>query len=103
MLGQILLRHPATVAYAFRPCIVAGPNAQTLVDELPYVRLSESMPDAVRSLLSSMPILKPVIPDPGTPLPARARGRRGVGLPRGRAGQGRARPVQPRRRGERSR
>ena len=67
VLGQILLRHPSTVAYAFRPCIVAGPNAQMLVDELPYVRLSDSMPDAVRSLLSLMPALKPVIPDPGTP------------------------------------
>ena len=67
VLGQILLRHPATVAYAFRPCIVAGPNAQMLVDELPYVRLSDSMPDAVRSLLSLMPVLKPVVPDPGTP------------------------------------
>jgi nucleoside-diphosphate-sugar epimerase len=66
VLGQVLLRHPGTVAYAFRPCIVAGPNAQTLVDEIPYVRLSESMPDAARSLLSLMPVLKPVIPDPGT-------------------------------------
>jgi nucleoside-diphosphate-sugar epimerase len=47
--------------------VVAGPNAQTLLEEIPYIRLSEAMPDAVASLLSSMPILKPVIPDPGTP------------------------------------
>lgn len=66
VLGEVLLRHPGTVAYAFRPCIVAGPRAQTLLDEIPYMRLSEAMPDAVRSLLSSMPILRPVIPDPGT-------------------------------------
>ena len=46
---------------------------------------------------SSMPVLKPVIPDPGTPLPARARGRRRLGLRRRRPGQGRARPLQPRR------
>lgn len=55
-----------TVAYRFRPCIVAGPNAAVLVRELPFVRLSGSMPTAVRSLLSSMPVLKPVLPDPGT-------------------------------------
>ncbi len=66
VLGEVLLRHQSTVAYAFRPCIVAGPRAQMLLDEIPYMKLSEAMPDGVRSLLSSMPILKPVIPDPGT-------------------------------------
>ncbi len=66
VLGQVLMRHAGTVAYAFRPCIVAGPRAQMVLDELPYVKLSESMPDSVRSLLSLMPVLKPVIPDPGT-------------------------------------
>ena len=67
VLGEVLLRRRKTVAYAFRPCIVAGPGARTMVDEIPYIRLSDAMPGAVRSLLSSMPILKPVIPDPGTP------------------------------------
>ena len=66
MLAEVLLRRRKTVAYVFRPCIVAGPQAQTLLDEIPYVRLSEAMPDPVRSLLSIMPVLKPVIPDPGT-------------------------------------
>jgi UDP-glucose 4-epimerase len=66
VLGNVLLRYPRTVAYAFRPCIVAGPTAQTMLQEIPYVRLSEAMPDAVRNLVSSMPILRPVIPDPGT-------------------------------------
>ena len=66
VLGEVLLRRTKTVAYAFRPCIVAGPRAQTLLDEIPYIRMSEAMPDVVRSLLASMPILKPVIPDPGT-------------------------------------
>ncbi len=66
VLAQVLLRQRKTVAYAFRPCIVAGPTARTMIDEIPYVRLGDSMPGAVRSLLSNMPILKPVIPDPGT-------------------------------------
>jgi nucleoside-diphosphate-sugar epimerase len=67
VLGEVLLRRRNTVAYAFRPCIVAGPGAQTLLEEIPYYRLSDAMPDAVRGVLSAMPVLKPVIPDPGTP------------------------------------
>jgi len=66
VLGEVLLRHPKTVAYAFRPCIVAGPEARTMLEEIPYYRLSDAMPDAVARLLGSLPVLKPVIPDPGT-------------------------------------
>jgi UDP-glucose 4-epimerase len=65
VLEEVLLRRRRTVAYAFRPCIVAGPGAQTLLEELPYYRLSDAMPDRVAGLLSAMPILKPVMPDPG--------------------------------------
>ena len=66
MLAEVLKGRRKTGAYVFRPCVVAGPRAQMLLDELPYVRLSEAMPDAVVRLLSAMPALKPVIPDPGT-------------------------------------
>jgi nucleoside-diphosphate-sugar epimerase len=60
--------HPSpTVAYVFRPCIVAGPHAPLLIDSLPYTQLSERLPSAVLSLLESVPILKPVLPDPGVP------------------------------------
>jgi UDP-glucose 4-epimerase len=65
VLGEVLLKHPSTVAYAFRPCIVAGPEARTMLEEIPYYRLEEAMPDAVARLLGSLPMLKPVIPDPG--------------------------------------
>jgi UDP-glucose 4-epimerase len=65
VLGEVLLEHAGTVAYVFRPCIVAGPEAQTLLQEIPYFRLSEAMPDGVAGLLRSLPLLKPVIPDPG--------------------------------------
>src|ERR671914_1511817 len=65
VLGEVLLRHPNTAAYAFRPCIVAGPEARTMLDEIPYYRLGEAMPDPVARLLGSLPVLKPVIPDPG--------------------------------------
>ena len=67
VLGEVLLRTERTKAWVFRPCIVAGPKAQTLMEEIPYVRMSQAMPDPVRRLLSGMPVLKPVIPDPGVP------------------------------------
>jgi nucleoside-diphosphate-sugar epimerase len=66
VLMEVLAHRTKTQAYVFRPCIVAGPRAQTLLDELPYVRLSDAMPDAVIGLLRSLPMLRPVIPDPGT-------------------------------------
>jgi nucleoside-diphosphate-sugar epimerase len=65
VLDETLARHPGTAAYVFRPCIVAGPEARTMLEEIPYYRLEEAMPDAVARLLGSLPVLKPVIPDPG--------------------------------------
>ena len=67
VLADVLQRRRRTVAYAFRPSIVAGPEAQMMLEEIPFFRLSEAMPDAVARLLGSLPVLKPVIPDPGTP------------------------------------
>src|SRR5215208_5548693 len=66
VLGEVLLRRRRTVAYVFRPCIVAGPDARTMLQAIPYFKLGESMPGAVTRLLGSLPVLKPVIPDPGT-------------------------------------
>jgi UDP-glucose 4-epimerase len=57
----------ATDAYVFRPCIVAGPQAPLLIDSLPYTQISERLPGPVLSLLEGVPILKPVLPDPGVP------------------------------------
>jgi UDP-glucose 4-epimerase len=53
--------------YVFRPCIVAGPDALLMVDNIPYVRISEQLPGAVRRVFDVVPMLKPVIPDPGVP------------------------------------
>jgi nucleoside-diphosphate-sugar epimerase len=66
VLAETLKGRRRTSAYVFRPCIVAGPRAQTLLEEIPYVRLSDAMPDAIARVFRSLPILKPVIPDPGT-------------------------------------
>jgi UDP-glucose 4-epimerase len=56
-----------TAAYVFRPCIVAGPDAPLLIDSLPYTQISERLPGPVLRLLDGVPILKPVLPDPGVP------------------------------------
>ncbi len=61
------VRGSDTAAYVLRPCIVAGPDAQLLVDSLPYTQLSERLPAPVLRLLEGVPILKPVLPDPGVP------------------------------------
>jgi nucleoside-diphosphate-sugar epimerase len=53
--------------YVFRPCIVAGPNARLLLDNLPYIKLSGRLPGAVRRLFDVVPALHPVLPDPGVP------------------------------------
>jgi UDP-glucose 4-epimerase len=62
-----LLEAGGPEAYVFRPCIVAGPDALTLLETIPYIQLSDRMPSAVLRALEFMPALKPVIPDPGVP------------------------------------
>jgi UDP-glucose 4-epimerase len=50
--------------FVLRPCIVAGPKAPLLADAMPWNQL----PDSVRGLARSLPLPKPLFPDPGTPL-----------------------------------
>ena len=54
-------------AYIFRPSIVSGPTGGVMMDNIPYLQLGARLPGPVRRLLDVMPILKPVIPDPGVP------------------------------------
>ena len=56
-----------TEAYVFRPCIVAGPEAPALLDQLPYVRLEEKLPTTLAQTLGRVPGVKPVLPDHGIP------------------------------------
>jgi nucleoside-diphosphate-sugar epimerase len=44
---------------------VAGPDAPLLIDSLPFTQISERLPAGVMRLLDGVPILKPVLPDPG--------------------------------------
>src|SRR5919199_1894418 len=65
ILARLLMSTARTNAWVFRPCIVAGPRAQMLLEQLPYYQLGDRLPDVVTRLLSAMPALKPVIPDVG--------------------------------------
>ena len=56
-----------TDVFVFRPCIVAGPTATELIENIPYVQLGDRLPGPVRSLMGTIPLLRPVIPDPGVP------------------------------------
>src|SRR5438067_862762 len=55
-------------AYVFRPCIVAGGDALTLISAMmEQLQLGGRLPQ-ITTFLNNMPFLKPVLPDPGTPL-----------------------------------
>jgi nucleoside-diphosphate-sugar epimerase len=62
-----VLEGAQTDAYVFRPCIVAGADALALLQNIPYIQLSERMPGPLLRMLEVMPALKPVLPDPGVP------------------------------------
>src|SRR3954466_9262422 len=54
-------------AYVFRPCIVAGGEALMLIKEMmEQLQLGGRLPQ-ITTFLNSVPFLKPVLPDPGTP------------------------------------
>jgi UDP-glucose 4-epimerase len=58
----------ATDTYIFRPCIVAGPDAPTLVEAfMGQTLLGGRLRPALR-LLDSLPVVSPVLPDAGVPL-----------------------------------
>ena len=61
-------------AYVFRPCIVAGPDALALIENIPYIQLRGVVRDTAGPLSGALteaarrfPALKPVLPDPGVP------------------------------------
>jgi UDP-glucose 4-epimerase len=54
----------ALEVFVLRPCIVAGPKAPALAEAMPWRRL----PGPVMRVTQTLPLLKPLFPDPGTPL-----------------------------------
>ena len=64
---QAALAGSDTDGYLFRPCIVAGEDAPTLIVELSRnFALGERIPP-VRALIRAVPGLEPALPDPGVP------------------------------------
>jgi UDP-glucose 4-epimerase len=57
-----------TGAYVFRPCVVAGPDARALIDQLPYHRVGQMLPDSLRHLPLGRIGIRPVLPDHGVPM-----------------------------------
>lgn len=55
-------------AYVFRPCVVAGPRATMLIEQtVGAVRAGDPLP-LLRKGIERLPLVKPVLPDPGMPL-----------------------------------
>jgi nucleoside-diphosphate-sugar epimerase len=55
-------------AYVLRPCIVAGPDAISLIRNLQLSAVTDRFPAPARRLLAQLPGLRPVVPDPGVPI-----------------------------------
>jgi nucleoside-diphosphate-sugar epimerase len=55
-------------AYVFRPCIVAGPRATMLIEQVvDAVRVGDPLP-LLRKGIEKLPLVRPVLPDPGLPI-----------------------------------
>ncbi|BCP06351.1 NAD-dependent epimerase/dehydratase family protein [Mycobacterium paraintracellulare] len=66
MLADITRDSPLEV-FVLRPCVVAGPNATALADAMPWNQLPGPIRAVVKAL-KAVPLLKPVVPDPGVGL-----------------------------------
>ncbi|HEU4462520.1 MAG TPA: NAD-dependent epimerase/dehydratase family protein [Solirubrobacterales bacterium] len=67
LLDELLLGS-AVDPYVFRPCIVAGPRATMLIEQtVDAVRAGDPAP-LLRKGLEKLPLVKPVLPDPGMPI-----------------------------------
>jgi UDP-glucose 4-epimerase len=63
-----LIAESGVDAYVFRPCIVAGPRATMLIEQIVNgARLGDPLP-ALRRRLARLPLPQPVLPDVGAPL-----------------------------------
>jgi UDP-glucose 4-epimerase len=57
----------STDTYVFRPCIVAGPEAPTLIETMVNTLPVYGQVPALRRIIGEIPFLAPVLPDPGMP------------------------------------
>jgi nucleoside-diphosphate-sugar epimerase len=54
--------------YVLRPCIVAGPQATALADNMPWRKLAGALPEPLRAAAGALQGVLPLMPDPGIPL-----------------------------------
>jgi nucleoside-diphosphate-sugar epimerase len=54
-------------AFVFRPCIVGGADALLMIEHLPYVTATEKLPGSLKRIFDAMPVVRPLLPDPGVP------------------------------------
>jgi UDP-glucose 4-epimerase len=66
LLADVTAGSPTGV-YVFRPCIVAGADAPTLVEAFTGRTLLKGLPARVLGLLDALPLVGPVLPDSGLP------------------------------------
>jgi nucleoside-diphosphate-sugar epimerase len=63
-----LLSGSGVEAFVFRPCIVAGPRATMLIEQVvDGVRAGDPLP-LLRRGVEKLPLVKPLLPDPGVPI-----------------------------------
>ncbi len=68
-LDEVLTTADDLDAYVFRPCIVAGPRATMLIEQVVGgLRLGDPLPTLRRNVLGRLPLPRPVLPDAGVPL-----------------------------------
>jgi UDP-glucose 4-epimerase len=66
LLGETL-KGSATEAYVFRPCVVAGPQATTVIEQaLSQVQVGLRLP-GIKQAMNVLPFFRPVVPDSGVP------------------------------------
>ena len=103
------LRRPRSRKCSRTPCTEPAPRptcsvpaswpareAPLLIDSLPYTQISERLPGPVLSLLDGVPILRPVLPDPGIAFQLVHHDDVATAMRAGVLGRGRARRLQPR-------
>lgn len=67
MLENLSAVHKDTEVYTFRPCIVAGGDALMFIQKIPFVQIGEKLPAPLRQVVDRLPLLRPLLPDPGLP------------------------------------
>ena len=65
LLENLSRAHKKTDVFVFRPCIVAGGDALMFIQKIPYVQIGEKLPAPLRKVVDTLPMLRPIVPDPG--------------------------------------